>query len=186
MMTASDAADLYRAFNDAGIRIWIDGGWAVDALLGRQTRPHSDLDIAVEQSNLARLRELLAARGYKDVPRDDTSAWNFVLGDDQGREVDVHAIVFDRDGNGLYGPAEKGAMYPAAALTGTGAINGQVVECISAEPWCNSRPATNCQTRIFGTSPLCANSSTSRFPRSTAASSRFPQSRWRNLSPRRR
>ena len=133
MMTASDAADLYRAFDDVGIRIWIDGGWAVDALLGRQTRPHSDLDIAVEQSNLARLRELLAARGYKDVPRDDTSAWNFVLGDDQGREVDVHAIVFDPDGNGLYGPAEKGAMYPAAALTGTGTINGHVVECISAE-----------------------------------------------------
>ena len=133
MMTASDVVDLYRAFNDAGIRVWIDGGWAVDALLRRQTRPHKDLDIAVEQSDVARLCELLAAHGYGDVPRDDTSAWNFVLGDDQGREVDVHAIVLDRDGNGLYGPADEGAMYPAAALTGTGTITGQVVTCISAE-----------------------------------------------------
>ena len=132
MMTVFDAADLYRAFNAAGIRIWIDGGWAVDALLGRQTRPHQDLDIAIERNDVARLRELLAARGYTDVPRDDTSAWNFVLGDGQGREVDVHAMVFDADGNGLYGPAEKGAMYPAAALTGAGTIDGQDVRCIAA------------------------------------------------------
>jgi lincosamide nucleotidyltransferase A/C/D/E len=30
-----------------GVRAWLDGGWAVDALLGRQTRLHSDLDLAV-------------------------------------------------------------------------------------------------------------------------------------------
>jgi lincosamide nucleotidyltransferase A/C/D/E len=133
MMTASDAADLYRAFNDAGIRVWVDGGWAVDALLGRQTRPHQDLDIAIEQCDVATLRELLAARGYSDVPRDDTSAWNFVLGDDQGRDVDVHVMIFDPGGNGRYGPAEKGMMYPAASLTGAGMIDGMAVKCISAE-----------------------------------------------------
>jgi lincosamide nucleotidyltransferase A/C/D/E len=33
----------------------------------------------------------------------------------------------------LYGPAEKGEMYPAASLTGTGNIEGRAVRCISAE-----------------------------------------------------
>ena len=82
---------------------------------------------------MAKLRELLEALGYADVERDDTSPWNFVLGDDEGHEVDVHAIVFDGEGNGLYGPPEKGVMYPAAALSGAGTIAGQTVRCISAE-----------------------------------------------------
>ena len=133
MMTARDVIDLYRRLNAVGVAIWIDGGWAVDALLGKETRPHKDLDIAIQQKDVPAMRELLEAREYREVPRDDTSPWNFVLGDYEGREVDVHVIVFDVDGNGLYGPIEKGMMYPVASLTGTGTIDGQTVKCISAE-----------------------------------------------------
>jgi lincosamide nucleotidyltransferase A/C/D/E len=55
-----------------GIRVWLDGGWAVDASLGSQTRPHSDLDIVIEERHVERL-------GY----------------DDTGRKVDFHVIVLD-------------------------------------------------------------------------------------------
>src|SRR4051794_7917248 len=68
-MTATDVMDLHSAFAAAGILVWIDGGWAVDALLGRQTRQHDDLDIAVEERHVPALREILARRGYRDVPR---------------------------------------------------------------------------------------------------------------------
>ncbi len=107
-MTSMHVIDLYSRLQDPGIEIWVDGGWGVDALLGEQTRVHSDLDIAIQQKDLLKLRELLDAQGYKDVQRDDTRPWNFVLGDDAGHEVDVHAIVFDDQGNGLYEPIEKG------------------------------------------------------------------------------
>ncbi len=130
---AADVIDLYARLADLGIHIWIDGGWGVDALLGEQTRPHGDLDIVIEQNDVPKLRELLERRGYTDVERDDTSPWNFVLGDDDGREVDVHAIVFDAEGNGLYGPVEKGVMFPAASLSGSGTVDGHAVRCISAE-----------------------------------------------------
>ncbi len=132
-MTAADVIDLYARLADLGIQTWIGGGWGVDALLGEQTRPHGDLDIVMQERDLPKLRELLELRGYLDVERDDTSPWNFVLADDDGREVDVHAIVFDTEGNGLYGPAEKGVMFPAASLSGSGAIDGHAVRCISAE-----------------------------------------------------
>ena len=132
-MTAEDVIDLYTKLGNLGVEIWIDGGWGVDALLGRQTRPHADLDIVIQQRDVPKLRELLEAEGYEDVERDDTSPWNFVLGDHSGHEVDVHVIVFDPDGNGLYGRPERGVMYPAASLTGTGTINGHRVRCISAE-----------------------------------------------------
>lgn len=132
-MATANVIDLYTRLSDLGVEIWIDGGWGVDALLGEQTRPHADLDIVIQQKDLPKLRELLEARRYEDVERDDTTPWNFVLGDHNGHEVDVHVIVFDADGNGLYGPPGKGVMYPVASLTGTGTIRGHRVRCISAE-----------------------------------------------------
>jgi len=132
-MKAREVVELYNRLERLGVEIWIDGGLGVDALLGEQTRPHEDVDIVIQQKDLPVLRNLLEDQGYRDVPRDDTSDWNFVLGDDQGHLVDVHAIVFDDKKNGLYGPAERGVMYPAASLIGTGMIDGQRVRCIAAQ-----------------------------------------------------
>lgn len=55
------------------------------------------------------------------------------MGDADDREIDVHVIVLDDQGNGIYGPPENSEMYPAASLTGTGIIDGATVFCISAE-----------------------------------------------------
>ena len=130
-MQADDVLHFYRQCNAAGITIWVDGGWAVDALLGSQTREHADLDIAVQQLDLDRLRLMLEESGYRDVPRDDTRPWNFVLGDDSGRLVDIHVVVLDKSGNGIYGPPENSEMYPAGSLDGIGSISGQPVRCIA-------------------------------------------------------
>ena len=130
-MSAGDALGLYDLFEGEGITVWIDGGWAVDALLGEQTRSHADLDIALETRFLARLRGVLAERGYQQIPRDDTRPWNFVLGNGAGLEVDVHAFTFDENGDGVYGPPANGDYYRADALTGEGVIEGRPVRCIS-------------------------------------------------------
>jgi lincosamide nucleotidyltransferase A/C/D/E len=128
-----DVIDLYETLENQGVEIWIDGGWGVDALLGEQSRSHSDLDIAIEQKNLPKLRELLQERGYKDIKVEIARDWNFVLGDEHGREIDVHVIEVDRQGDGIYGPPESGEKYPAASLIGTGLIEGRRVRCISPE-----------------------------------------------------
>ena len=132
-MTSVDVIGLYTTLENLGVEIWIDGGWGVDALFGEQTRPHRDLDIAIQQKDIPKLRQWLQARGYKDVKLEHARPWNFVLGDESGNEIDVHIIVFDDKGNGLYGPVEKGEMYPAASLSGTGLIEGRTVRCISPE-----------------------------------------------------
>ncbi len=64
---------------------------------------------------------------------EEARPWNFVLADPSGREIDFHVIVIDEKGDGIYGPPENNEMYPAASLTGTGSILGQVVRCISPE-----------------------------------------------------
>lgn len=127
-MTANDVIEIVQLLSRNQIDVCVDGGWGVDALLGEQTRAHSDLDIAIPHTDVALVRTLLEARGYKDVPRDDTRDCNFVLGDDQGRQIDIHSYMFDSTGNHVYGVA-----YPYDSLNGTGSVNGHPVKCISPE-----------------------------------------------------
>ena len=123
-MTAGEVTRLYSELENLNMKIWVDGGWSVDALLGEQTRPHKDLDVAIQQKDVSRLRQLLEQKGYREIKLHDARPWNFVMGDDKGREIDIHVIVLDERGNGIYGPPENGEMYPAGSLTGTGSING--------------------------------------------------------------
>lgn len=121
-----------RKLSAFGVEVWLDGGWGVDALLGVQSRPHDDLDIVVAEKDLQRVVNMLEKDGFIPVPRPDTRAWNFVLGDRNGQEVDFHVVVFDGVGNGIYGPPENGDAYPAEAFSGQGMINGVPVKCMSA------------------------------------------------------
>jgi lincosamide nucleotidyltransferase A/C/D/E len=132
-MTSADVINIYLTLGGQGIRIWIDGGWGVDALLDRQTRPHKDLDIVLEDEHLVRFERFLVSRGYQRTKREIERPFNFVLADRGGREIDVHVISLDQNGNGIYGLPENGLMYPADSLTGTGTINGCPVRCITPQ-----------------------------------------------------
>ena len=125
-MTADEVIRIVRLLRDSGIRVHVDGGWGVDALLGKQTRPHADLDIAVPHSDVPKLRKLLAQQGYRESPRDDAWECNFVLVDEFDHEVDVHSYTFDEQGKSVFG-----VPYPAESLTGVGVIDDCEVACIS-------------------------------------------------------
>lgn len=130
---ANHVIEIYIALNDLGIELWIDGGWGVDALLGRQTRPHADLDLVVQSKDVLSLREYLSTLNYQHQLRDDTRDWNFVLADSLGHEIDIHVITMDANGNGIYGPAENGLQYPHRSLLGCGSIKNFSVQCLSAD-----------------------------------------------------
>ena len=127
-MSGDVVVQLLQLFEQHGIEVVVDGGWGVDALLGEQTRSHGDLDIALPHTDVPKLRALLETRGYRDVPRDDTRDCNFVMGDDQGHEIDFHSYTFD-----VHGKIVFGVEYPFDSLTGTGSIHGYPVKCISPE-----------------------------------------------------
>ncbi len=127
-MAAQDVVEIVQLFEQNQIGVCIDGGWGVDALLGEQTRPHADLDIAVQHQDVTLIRTLLEAQGYQDVPRGDTRECNFVLGDGRGHQIDIHSYTFDAAGNLVYG-----VPYPYDSLNGTGSVNGYPVKCITPE-----------------------------------------------------
>ena len=63
-MTAQDVVDVYSALLARGVRLWVDGGWGIDALLGRQTRPHKDFDAIAAFEDLPALTRFLSERGF--------------------------------------------------------------------------------------------------------------------------
>lgn len=129
-MTASALVELLRLFESAAIPVWLDGGWGVDALLETQTRTHKDVDIILRVADTPLLQELLARRGFRiSAGRPPDS---FVLADGLGLEVDVHAIVFDQEGNGVY-RMQNGEdwIFPAEGFSGRGIVEGFSVRCLT-------------------------------------------------------
>ena len=127
-MTADDVVKIIKLLEQNGFEVYVIGGWGVDALLGEQTRKHEDLDIALPHGFVPKLRELLKSHGYEDVPREDTCACNFVLGDNEGHLLDVHSYIFDENGENIFGVA-----FEPHHLTGNGAINGYPVKTAPPE-----------------------------------------------------
>lgn len=139
-MTSKDVTDLYFHLKEQGVAVWIDGGWCCDALLGKELRPHKDLDIALQWKDVPKLREVLTGQGFTQTKEDNQ--WNFVMTNEQGLEVDVHAFVSDDKGNVI-----DGIMYPKESLTGVGLLNGETVNCIAPKymveflaPWIHKWP----------------------------------------------
>lgn len=130
-MTSKNVIDIYTKLEDLGVLIWIDGGWAVDALLGRVTRCHSDLDIAVERKNLTKLAKYMEIDGYKKIERSPDKMWDLVLSDNNGREIDIHAFEFDVNNNII--EEDDWAGYRNNSFSGKGIIDGNIVRCVSVE-----------------------------------------------------
>jgi lincosamide nucleotidyltransferase A/C/D/E len=107
----------------------------VDALLGRQSRPHDDLDLVVARADRAPALEALAPMGYRHDPqvRPGLPA-RLVLRDAGGRQVDVHPVHFDREGNGWQQLSVRAwGLYPAEGLRASGSIAGREVRCITPD-----------------------------------------------------
>jgi lincosamide nucleotidyltransferase A/C/D/E len=129
-MTSSELVELLQLFESAKIPVWLDGGWGVDALLQTQTRTHKDIDIVLRVADVSKLRELLEVRGF--TVREGKPPNSFVLANGVGLEVDVHAVTFDDDGNGVY-RMQNGEdwIFPAEGFSGRGLIGGMSVCCLS-------------------------------------------------------
>jgi lincosamide nucleotidyltransferase A/C/D/E len=131
-MDAEGVLEVIKALEGASVRVWVDGGWGVDALLGEQTRDHADLDLILDATDVGRLQEALHPIGYRVQPG-GTEA-NFILAGEGGREIDVHPIEFDERGYGIF---ELGAgrrwPFPPAALAGRGHVDGHEVPCLSPD-----------------------------------------------------
>jgi lincosamide nucleotidyltransferase A/C/D/E len=135
-MNPSQLIQVLDRLDAAGVTVWLDGGWGVDALVGDQTRPHEDLDLAISRHECPRAQEVLAELGFQHAlpmsSPDSRLAWRFRTAD--GRQVEFHALAFDAAGNGWQKLPDGGwGLYPADGLLGRGEILGRPVRCTTPE-----------------------------------------------------
>lgn len=131
-MLAADVLTLVDRLDAAGVTVWLDGGWGVDALLHEQTRPHDDVDVVIPLDQTAPAISALETLGFAVCL--DLRPTRLVLRDGAGRQVDVHPVVFDASGTGWQrGAAPNGGdcLYPADGFV-SGTIAGRRVGCLSA------------------------------------------------------
>lgn len=128
-LEAIDVLKIYNLLEQRGIAIWLDGGWGVDALLEQQTRYHKDLDLIVQKKDVDTLKETLEQEGFSFT---EGIATSFVLKDSKGISIDIHVVVFDEMGNGIY-RMQNGQdwVYPAEGFNGIGKIINTSVHCLS-------------------------------------------------------
>lgn len=125
-MTAERVLALLDALEE--VDVWVDGGWGVDALVGRQTRAHGDLDLGVARPQLSEVIRLLEEIGYCVTDARFAQVTVQLTHTVEGHRVDLHPSLplvgggteqLDFDGNTYFLP-------PAVE----GRIGGRVVRCM--------------------------------------------------------
>lgn len=85
------------ALDRADVRYWLRGGWGIDALAGRQTRAHEDLDIVIDDHAMSRAVKAVENLGFSrwyDVASEVPLFSRIVLHDHPvaGRAVDLQPL----------------------------------------------------------------------------------------------
>lgn len=107
----------------------INGGWGVDALVGRETREHRDLDLFVDSTAVRRFLQWLSARGYHIV--EDWLPIRVELASEHGR-IDVHPMKLEVNGDGIQQGFGQDVFVHAAQDRAVGLIGGVEVVVASA------------------------------------------------------
>jgi lincosamide nucleotidyltransferase A/C/D/E len=116
-MTVSEVLKILDALTASDLKVWLDGGWGVDALLGTQTRDHEDVDLVVElqaiPSVIATLEPLSFSLAEDHLP---TRA---ALRTTDHQQVDLHPVTFAADGTAWQrgaNPDGSDCTYPAGGF----------------------------------------------------------------------
>lgn len=132
-MDLADVQEILGILDRSQVRYWLAGGWGVDALLGRQTRRHKDLDLLVDEADLERGVRALVAHGFGPMRKGEGPGQRYVPGtllperhlvqDGATRTVDLHPVD----------PRTWPAPLAIAVPFATGTLGSRSVRCISVE-----------------------------------------------------
>lgn len=139
---AADVVRILEAAEAGGVRCWLAGGWGVDALAGRQSRHHDDLDIVIDDFDhqLPVACRALGALGFRIVQTHRLPVWmpdRCLLEDDAGHRVDLVSIDWDRLDGALGtepSPSQLASDGPRRDLAfAEGTVGERKVPCLSSE-----------------------------------------------------
>ncbi len=107
----------------------VDGGWGVDALVGRQTRDHDDLDLVIPADSADAVVDPLASLGFAELTDDRPT--RLVASHADGSRVDLHLVEQTSSGTTQMLPGGRQFTYFLDETMGT--VDGRAVRCLSPE-----------------------------------------------------
>jgi hypothetical protein len=97
-----------------GVAYWLFGGWAVDFHVGRVTRRHEDLDIAIWSSDCDRVGSILLDRAWAHRP--EAGEDGYTRYERNGIRLEVAFLARDEHGQ-IYTPLRHGrGEWPAGSF----------------------------------------------------------------------
>lgn len=129
--TKEDLMTVVSLLENAGISYWIDGGWGVDILAGKQTRVHRDIDVNFDSKHTEKLLNLLFEFGY-EVDTD----WKPVrieLYSKKHGYLDIHPFVLNKDGTAKQANLEGGWYEFEKDLFDNAVFEEKTIPCISVK-----------------------------------------------------
>jgi lincosamide nucleotidyltransferase A/C/D/E len=128
-MSVSHVLEVLDALRSVGCRCWLEGGWGVDALVGRQTRAHRDIDVDFDARYENEVLKALTYVGYSIET--DWRPNRLELTASGSRWVDLHPLVIDDNGDARQAALDGGwHEFPRSWFT-TGTLGGITVPCVS-------------------------------------------------------
>lgn len=131
MTTVEDLITIINLLENAGMIYWIDGGWDVDILAGKQTRVHRDIDINFDAQHTEKLLNILLEYGYE--VETDWKPVRIELYSEKYGYLDIHPFVLNEDGTSKQADLEGGWYKFDKDFFGNAVFKGKTIPCISVK-----------------------------------------------------
>lgn len=131
MATKEDLIAVLDILDGLKIRYWLDGGWGVDVLVGKQTREHRDIDIDFDAAYTNQLIEILVSRGYSITT--DLRPVRIELYHPEMSYIDIHPFLLSDDGTAKQADAAGGWYEFPPNYFSRALFEGRNISCISVE-----------------------------------------------------
>lgn len=113
------------------IKYWVEGGWGIDILTGKQNRDHRDIDIDFDGKDEKVLMDELNKLGYTimtDLRPTRVELYHPELG-----YLDIHPLVINEDGSAKQAAPDGGWYEFEAQWFSSSIFEGRLIPCISIE-----------------------------------------------------
>ena len=131
LTTKADLLAVLDLLDSLPMRYWVDGGWGVDILIGKQNREHRDVDINFDGQFTDILLETLKTHGYTVTT--DWSPCRIELYHPELGYIDIHPLVIDTDGSAKQADPFGGWYCFERGWFSDTVFEGRKIPCISAE-----------------------------------------------------
>lgn len=127
--TKENLMEVIEILETLKIQFWVEGGWGIDILIGKQNRPHRDIDIDFDAKYESLLLDKLTQIGY-EIKTDERPV-RMELYHPRLGFIDIHPIEVNEDGSARQEAPGEGYFEFDQSFFTKALFEGKWIPCIS-------------------------------------------------------